>query len=270
MTDKTSTLKEKLKKGEKVAGPWCIIPSATIIEIIAQSGIDFVIVDMEHGAHSFEGLENMLRAAECRGCGTLVRVARNNESDILHALDLGADGVIIPHIQTRSDAEKAIGYTKYYPLGSRGFSPFTRAGGYSRNFSPQFSSIQNDRTILCLILEGSEGIENLDDILSINNIGNAIDIIYIGAYDLSQALGVPGQVDHPLVRNTLSQCIRKINERGVASGGYVAKNLDDLRWMSEMGMQFITLLPDCTIIYHAFESYQKAFHEISKSIKRGK
>ncbi|MCX6692464.1 MAG: aldolase/citrate lyase family protein [Methanoregula sp.] len=153
-------LKIRLKNGEIVAGPWCVIPSATVTDIIAKTGTDFVIIDMEHGAHSFESVENMIRAAENEGCSALVRVAKNDEDHILHALDIGAGGVIIPHIQSRKDAEAAVSAAKYHPLGSRGFSPYTRAGGYSRHNIEKHCSIQNDKTIVCLILEGKDGIEN--------------------------------------------------------------------------------------------------------------
>jgi 4-hydroxy-2-oxoheptanedioate aldolase len=196
----------------------------------------------------------MVRAAECNGCTPLVRVQKNCEEDILQALDLGAAGVFIPHIQSVNDVKKAIEYAKYFPLGSRGFSPYTRAGGYNLHNVKDHTRVQNDKTIVGLILEGKEGIENLDKILKIRGLKETIDIIYIGAYDLSQALGLPGQVDHPEVIARLKDGISKIKKAGIAAGGYVAKSKDDMHWMTDMGMQFITLLPDVTIIYHAFES----------------
>lgn len=253
------SFKSRIKDGETVCGPWCVLPSPAVIDIIGKAGADFVILDMEHGAHDLQTIEGMLRAAECTGCAALVRVPGNDEAAILHVLDLGAMGVIVPHIQSAGDAVKAIAYTKYHPLGSRGFSPYTRAGGYSRHNVAGHTREQNERTVLCLILEGKEGIENLDGILALPGLSDAVDIIYIGAYDLSQALGIPGQVDHPEVRKYLQQSIRKINSAGIAAGGYVAKTGEDMRWMMEMGMQFITLLPDVTIIYHAFESQVKDF-----------
>jgi 4-hydroxy-2-oxoheptanedioate aldolase len=261
-------LKTRLKRGEIVVGPWCIIPSPTITDIVGRTGLDFVIIDLEHGAHAYEEIENMVRAAENNSCSPLIRVAKNDEDHILHALDLGAEGVIIPHIQSRADAEAAISAAKYYPLGSRGFSPYTRAGGYSRDNIEKHSQIQNEKTVICLILEGKEGIKNLDEILSIKNIDKTVDLIYIGAYDLSQALGIPGQVNHPRVRKSLEQSINKIRRRGIATGGYVAKNASDMTWMCTIGMQFITLLPDVTIIYHAFESSYLDFGNVLKTMKR--
>jgi 4-hydroxy-2-oxoheptanedioate aldolase len=259
-----SSLKSRIKAGEVICGPWCVFPSPALTDIIARAGADFVILDMEHGAHDLQTIEGMLRAAENSGCASLVRVPGNDEAEILHVLDLGADGVIIPHIQSAGDAKKAIAHAKYHPLGSRGFSPYTRAGGYSLYNIADHTKIQNERTIIGLILEGREGIDNLDRILALPGIMDSIDIIYIGAYDLSQALGVPGQVDHPEVKEHLQNSIRKINAANIAAGGYVAKTRDDMRWMIAMGMQFITILPDVTIIYHAFESQFSDFDAVKK------
>ena len=94
-----------------------------------------------------------------------------------------------------------------------------------------------------------------------------MDVIYIGAYDLSQAVGFPGQVDHPEVKKHLEASVKKIMERGIAAGGYVAKNADDMQWMCDIGMQFITLLPDCTVLFHAFESLCQDFRRIKSSLK---
>jgi len=255
-------LKKRLKNGEAIIGPWCVIPSSSVMNIIASSGVDFVIIDMEHGPHSFEPADNMIRAAQVEDCAPLIRVARNDEALILNALDIGAEGVLIPHIECRADAEAAISYAKYYPLGNRGFSPFTRAGGYSLHNVATHSGTQNDRTMVFLILEGKDGIANLDDILSIENIGDKVDVIYIGAYDLSQAIGLPGQVDHPEVLKQLEVCIGKIRRQGISAGSYVAKNDTDIAWMFAMGMQFITLMPDCTAMFHAFESFYNDFNKV--------
>jgi 4-hydroxy-2-oxoheptanedioate aldolase len=252
---KAYELKKALKKGKVIYGPWCTIPSASVINIIASTGVDFVIIDMEHGAHTFETVEQMIRAAEVENCSPFVRVARNDESLVLNALDLGAHGVVIPHIELTSDAKMAVASAKYYPMGTRGFSPFTRAGGYSKDNVRIHAESQNEETLVILILEGKESIDRLEDVLAMEYAAEGIDVIYVGAYDLSQALGLPGQVDHPEVRKRLEISIKKIRKAGIAAGGYVAKNVEDIRWMKEMGMQLITLLPDCTIFFHAFEAF---------------
>lgn len=244
-------IKERLAAGEVVSGPWCVLPSPEVIHVLARAGADFVIIDMEHGPMSFETAAGMIRAAEAAGAAPLVRVPGNSEEAILHALDAGAHGVIIPHVGSREEAEAAIARAKYHPLGSRGFSPFTPAGGYSLAGVADHAAVQNARTLVGLILEGREGIEALDEILAIPGLGEKVDLIYIGAYDLSQALGHPGQVDHPDVRRRMQECMERIGKAGIAGGGYVAKDGKDVEWMVASGMQFVTLLPDCTLLFHA-------------------
>ena len=267
MKAKKSNMKRTLKQGKVVIGTWCTIPSASVINVIAAAGLDFVIIDMEHGPHSFQTVEDMIRAAEIEDCTPLVRTAKNDGALILNALDIGAHGVVIPHIESRVDVELAISHVKYYPLGNRGFSPFTRAGSYSLYNVQNHSEVENEQTLLLLVLEGKKGIENLDNILNIENIKDKVDVIYIGAYDLSQAIGFPGQVDHPEVKKNLEISITKIRDHGIAAGGYVAKNSTDILWMYNMGMQFITLLPDCTILFHAFESLYNDSNEITSCLK---
>lgn len=257
--ERSKNFKKMLKSGKVLYGPWCVIPSASVINVIASTGVDFVIIDMEHGSHTFETVEDMVRAAETEGCAPIVRVAKNDEALILNALDVGASGVIVPHIESKKDAERAISYAKYHPLGTRGFSPYTRAGRYSLLNVEDHARKQNEETAVILLLEGRQGVENLSNILAIKNIKDKIDAIYIGVYDLSQAFGFPGQVDHPEVREKLSISIRQIREKGIAAGGYVAKDDSDIEWMAKIGMQFITLMPDCTILYHAFESIYRQF-----------
>lgn len=256
------SLKKRLRNGGVALGTWCTIASPTVINVIAKTGLDFVIIDMEHGPHGFQTVEDMTRAAEVENCTPLVRVAKNEEALILNALDIGACGVIVPHIESKKDAESAIESAKYFPVGNRGFSPFTRAGGYSLHNVQSHSKIQNERTMIILLLEGKEGIANLDSILEIPEVHNKVDVIYIGAYDLSQAVGFPGQVDHPEVRKHMEDSIKKIKALGIAAGGYVAKNREDMTWMCQMGMQFITLLPDCAVLFHAFERFYNDFSSV--------
>lgn len=254
-------LKQRLKKGEVVAGAWCELPSSAVMNAIASTGLDFVIIDMEHGPIGIETAGDMIRAAEVENCSPLVRVSGNDESLILSALDLDAYGVVVPHIESAADAEYAITSAKYFPLGKRGFSPFTRAGRYSLKNVAGHSGLQNAETIVVLMLEGKEGIESLDKILSIDNVNSKVDVIYVGAYDLSQALGKPGQIDHPEVMKALESSVGKIRKKGIAAGGYVAKNEDDIKWMCGMGMQFITLLPDCGMMFNGYSALMEGFRK---------
>lgn len=255
---KQNILKKKLENGKTVLGLWCILPSAAVTNVIASSGMDFIIIDMEHGPIGFETAEEMVRAADSENCGSIIRLGHKDEEMILKALDIGVHGVLVAHVENQEDAKDVINYTKYHPLGTRGFSPYTRAGGYGPTDIEHHAQRENDQTLTGVILEGKSGIENIDQILELEH----LDLIYIGAYDLSQSLGIPGSVQHPLVKSTMEKAIRKTRDAGIAAGGYVAKNSEDIRWMVDMGMQFITVLPDVTLISNACRTMADEFRSI--------
>ena len=192
---KKNELKRRLKKGEITLGTWGDIPSSSVVNILGASGLDFVIIDMEHGPFSIETAEDCVRAAESEGCTPIIRVAKNDEAYIVSALDIGAHGIIVPHVETVKDAENAISHIKYHPIGHRGFTPYTRAGGYSKDNLETHAKKENEETMTILIIEGVQGIKNLDKIIA----NKHVDVIYIGQYDLSQAVGMPGKVNHPKV-----------------------------------------------------------------------
>ncbi len=253
-----SLLKQRLQKGECVFGIWCVIPSGPVMNIIASAGFDFVIVDMEHGPAGFETAEEMVRAAQSEGISPLVRIGQINEEYILKALDMGAEGILTAHVGSKEEACEVVAFAKYHPDGKRGFSPYTRAGGYSGGDIVQHAGLQNDRTVTGVIVEGASGIANFEDILSAPN----LDLVYVGAYDISQALGMPGQVGHPRVRQAMEECTAKARSKGVAAGGYVAKNVADIQWMIGVGMQFITYLPDCSVFHNACKAAVGEFKSV--------
>ena len=254
-------MKQKLKKGKVLFGPWCVIPSSPLINIIANTGVDFVIIDMEHSVISFETAEEMVRAAHSEGINTIIRQGTINEESILKSLDMGSDGILIAHVENAKDAQEVVALSKYYPKGRRGFSPYTRAGKYSggKNITDHARN-QNEDTIVGVILEGSKGIENIDKILEVED----IDLVYIGAYDLSQALRIPGDVNNSIIKKYMEECVVKIKQKGIAPGGFVAKNKEDMCWMVDIGMQFITYLPDCTAIHGVFTSAVDDFKSVLK------
>ena len=254
----SSSLKNRLRNGDAVFGLWCVIPSASAMNIIASAGFDFVIIDLEHGPAFFETAEDMVRAAHSEGVSAIVRLGQVNEEYILKALDIGAEGVVAAHVSRHRDAQEVVDLAKYHPEGKRGFSPYTRAGRYSGGNIAEHAREQNERTIVGVLVEGKEGIENLPEIVSTPG----LDLVYIGAYDLSQAMGMPGEVGHPKVKEALKGSIQTIRSAGVSAGGYVAKNADDIRWMVGLGMQFITYLPDCAIFHRACMAAVSEFNSV--------
>ncbi len=255
----TTSLKHRLAAGEAVFGPWCALPTGAAMNVTASAGFDFVIIDLEHGPAGFETAEEMIRAAQSEGVSPLVRLGRIDEATILRALDLGADGVLVARVESAHDAVEAVALSKYHPVGRRGFSPYTRAGGYSGASMRAHADRQNSRTLVGAILEGRRGIDNLDAVLRTEH----LDLVYIGAYDLSQAMAMPGHVDDPRVRHELESCVRKIRDAGLTAGGFVARDRDDIQWMINIGMQFITYLPDCAVLHRAMRDAVDEFRQVT-------
>lgn len=236
-------LKKKLDDGEIVLGTWMVIPSPTLTDILSMSGLDFIIIDREHGPISFETAENMVRAAENASCTPLLRVSANTESEILRGLEIGSHGIVIPHVNTREEAEACISRVKYSPIGSRGVSAYTRSSGYYAVGDKERTQLANDNTIVTVIIESNEGINNIDQIAALDN----IDIIYIGTYDLSQSLGCIDDLKNPKLLKAIEDTVKVIRDNG-KHAGVLAQSGEDVRQWVNMGIQFIPYHVDCGLI----------------------
>ena len=173
-------LKQKLKNGEVALGPFVNLASGALIEIAAYAGFDFVILDTEHGPLDIPSVEDLCRTAQGVDITPVVRVRENDPAQILRALDIGAGGVQVPQICKGSDAEAVVHAAKYAPLGMRGVSPYTRAARYFSE-GPKIFERLNAESMILVHVEGVEGLENLDEIVSVPG----LDVIFLGPYDLS-------------------------------------------------------------------------------------
>jgi len=253
---KNNFLKQKLEKGIPVIGTWSIIPSETTIDIISSTEIDFIIIDAEHGPISFEKAQTMCSICESNNVSPVMRIGSIDESNILRALDIGIHCLQIPNVKSVEDVERIINYSKYPPLGRRGFSPFTRAGNYSINNASKLSKNANNNTLLAINIEGAEAIRNIDSILEIDG----LDIIFIGLYDISNYLGIPGQVNSKKVEKLLSEITNKINDKNKIAGT-ITTNKDDIKKYLNMGLKYIVHLVDCEILKSSYTNYINYFHE---------
>jgi 4-hydroxy-2-oxoheptanedioate aldolase len=253
---KNNFLKQKLEKGIPVIGTWSIIPSETTIDIISSTEIDFIIIDAEHGPISFEKAQTMCSICESNNVSPVMRIGSIDESNILRALDIGIHCLQIPNVKSVEDVERIINYSKYPPLGRRGFSPFTRAGNYSINNASKLSKNANNNTLLAINIEGAEAIRNIDSILEIDG----LDIIFIGLYDISNYLGIPGEVNSKKVEKLLSEITNKINDKNKIAGT-ITTNKDDIKKYLNMGLKYIVHLVDCEILKSSYTNYINYFHE---------
>jgi 4-hydroxy-2-oxoheptanedioate aldolase len=206
-----SKLKELLNSSKFLLGTWSQSASPEMLEIIGYSDFDFTIIDTEHGYFGLETAENLVRTAEAAGIVPIVRVAVNEPHLIMKALDIGAQGVVVPQITSKEEAEKAISSARYYPQGSRGACPCIRAGKHLISEWDRYSTKANQDAVVIILVEGADGMKNIREIISTDG----LDAVMLGPFDLSVALGVGGQLDHPKVTNFMLEVMELCKKHNV-------------------------------------------------------
>jgi 4-hydroxy-2-oxoheptanedioate aldolase len=191
-----------------------------------------------------------------------MRVAGIIEADILKALDIGVHCLHIPNIRNKEDAEESIALVKYPPLGKRGFSPFTRAGNYSIEHAKKLTKAANESVLLAVHVESEDAINNIEAILSIKE----LDIIFIGLFDISKSLGIPGDVNNPKVMDILQKTVKKISHANKYPGTIV-NNPGQLKMFIDYGMRYITYSVDCDVINASYKQIRENFRGLSNKIR---
>jgi 4-hydroxy-2-oxoheptanedioate aldolase len=250
----SSPLKQKIQSGRAVMGTWCIVANPVNAEIGALAGLDFQIFDLEHGAFDLGTLGNAIRACEGAGGTPLVRVPDLSPAIFQSVLDLGAHGVIVPRIANAKDAARAVQFAKYSPLGSRGYNPFTRAAQYAAPSSNQEGKLHNDYTLVSVIIENEEAYADLANILAIPQ----IDVVYLGIYDMSLALGCDGNTQDKRVTTFVEDAARKIIAGGKQVGMMVRSEAEIAQALG-LGARFLVYGVDSHILYRAFHDAVGAF-----------
>jgi len=243
---KKNYLKDALKNGKTVLGPFLKLTDPAVVEVMGFAGFDFVIIDQEHGPISIQNTQNMIRAAESVGITPVVRVNKNEETSILRTLDIGAQGIQIPQINNKENAINAVKSVKYSPQGDRGVCRYVRAANYSSMDKYKYFEYANQETIIISHIEGVEGINNLEEILSVPE----LDVIFIGPYDLSQSLGIPGKVNDPLVIEKMKEVIKKCKKRNIAVGTF-ADDTETAKFWISLGVQYMSFSVDVGILFEA-------------------
>lgn len=253
-------LKEKLNAGKTVIGTWSVIPSPIVADILAESGLDFIIIDREHGPVNFETAQSMAMACESRGVSPLIRVGGPEGPEILRALETGAHGLHVPNIHNVQNFEDLIAFSKYPPVGQRGFSPFTRAAGYSHLNSKKMQAAANKATLLAVHIEDPASSEMLEAILE----SAEADVFFVGLFDLSKALGVPGQIEHVRVQKVFRKIVEKIRRAHKVPGTIVTSEAQ-LKKMLSHGVRYITYSADCEMFLRGYQSVQHEFKKFKPS-----
>ncbi len=228
--------KAKLKAGETVFGCFVRYPDPGLIEFLGYQGWDFLVFDAEHGTVEPRDCENMTRAAELRGVTPIIRVTTNWQPIILRFLDTGAQGLLVPWVQSAAEAEAAVRSVKYQPQGIRGLAG-VRAADYGQTRSlGEYVEQANAETLVVLQIETVQAIEQLPEILQVEG----IDVIFIGPSDLSQSLGLPGQAQHPTVQAAMQRIADCVAPTDVALG-LMVRSVESAREWRKKGARYIAI-----------------------------
>ena len=232
--------KQKIRDGKIAMGAWMTYHSPETVEIVAAMGFDFVTLDLEHEPFSEPAVVESIRAAETFGLTPIVRVP--NDADlILRLLNAGAQGVHVPRINTRQDAQAVVEASRFHPQGRRSFYAVGRSGNYGIGITEEEYAVgANRETLVILQVEEEEGVRNIDEILSVAN----VDAIQVGPKDLWQSMGMP---ERSVVRDVVERVLGQVAEAERWGSMVIRLDASDARDQIQrgeaLGVKMVTVSP---------------------------
>ncbi len=245
------SFRQRLRDGEVLLGQMVLeMFTPGIGPMLAASGLDFVIFDMEHGRCDITLLAEMV--ASCRGCGIvpLARVPDVAYAPLSRALDVGARGVMVPRVETRAQAEDIVSQLRYAPAGRRGVALGVAHDLYCAG-APEFFAQANEETCVIVMVETVKAFENLDAIVSVPG----IDIVWVGHYDLTVSMGIPTEFDHPRCMAAMDALLAACKKHGVAPGFLPGSPEAAAYWIGR-GFRAISLSTDVFVYLDAMRSFR--------------
>ncbi|HEB7534390.1 TPA: 2,4-dihydroxyhept-2-ene-1,7-dioic acid aldolase [Campylobacter coli] len=252
-------LKEKLKNNQLSIGSWISIGHACIVEVMADAGFEWLVIDFEHTSMNYETVQNLIIVIQSKNIKALVRVSKNEEVIIKKVLDMGADGIIVPMIKSKADAIKAVEFAKYPPIGKRGVGLF-RAQGYGSKFE-EYKKWVDDNLIIIAQIEHYEAVENIEEIIKTEG----IDGVIIGPYDLSGSLGFPGEYHRIEVKEAIARVLKCCKKYNIPSGFHVIET--DPKKLQERIHEGCTFLAYSLDFLFLSDSARKGMELIKKELK---
>ncbi len=239
-------LRHRLQRGELCIGTWIQIGHPAVAEVLANAGFDWIAADCEHTDIDVTPFADLARAMHGRGPVPLVRVRENDTLAIRQVLDMGAEGVIVPLVNSAAEAARAVKAAKFPPAGVRGYS-FSRMNNWGVDFD-WYAANANDRTLVIVMIESRDGVAHIDDILAVDG----VDGVFIGPYDLSGSYGIPGQTDAPVITEACTRVVAACRAAGKAAGLHIVKPTPDsiARAIAD-GFTFIALGVDTVFLNDA-------------------
>jgi 4-hydroxy-2-oxoheptanedioate aldolase len=231
-------------------GPFVRIARPEIIELLAIAGFDFAIVDLEHGFTSPNEVYPLLLAAEAHNIKLIARLPGLDEQYTKWLLDMGVHGIQVPHVSTTDEARKVLRQSKFAPEGERGLCRFVRAARYSNLSKEEYINTANNKALVIIQIEGLAGARNINEIAALEG----IDVIFVGPYDLSQSLGVPGQIWHESVVTEAKKIIKTCRDMDVEVGIFT-DTVEGIKFWKGLGVKYISYKIDVSLILDLTKSH---------------
>lgn len=235
-------LKQRLHDGEVLIGTFLSLGNAITTEIVANAGFDWVVIDLEHGIGSESDVAHQLLGIKGGNVASIIRVESIQKQRIHRVLDLGANGIMCPQISNAEEAATAIRAMRYPPDGNRGVAKMTRATRYGEDFDVYRKSLK-ESLIGIIQIETTASLQYLDEIALIDG----VDVLFIGPSDLSMAMGIFGQLDHPqfvAAVNLIVSAAKKANKQV----GILLPTPKDIKKYIDMGIHFIACGTDASFL----------------------
>ena len=253
MNKHSISFKKRIANGETLYGIFCSVASPINVEQLALAGYNFIIIDLEHTLFSTSQVETMILAARSMSLDMFVRVPLNANHLVLPLLDAGVTGIVFPRIENAQQAQEAVNYCHYMPLGQRGLNS-TRLNRYGIDDLASFVEQAANETIVVAMIESLEGLEQLDEILKVEG----IDIILEGAADLSQSLGMPWQTSHPQLKEKVQEMYMKTKDSPKAFCA-IPRKPEDITYWIQRAVNLFVLGDDRSIVRKAHQNHINSF-----------
>ncbi|MFQ6548187.1 HpcH/HpaI aldolase family protein [Aestuariibius sp. 2305UL40-4] len=238
-------LKFALARGDVQHGLWLALASASVAELAGGAGLDWCLIDAEHGPNTLTTIQAQLQALAAQNCPAVVRVPAGDEWILKQVLDLGCQSVLVPLVHSAEEARAAASAVRYPPQGARGMgAALARASDYSR--ITDYVATANDQICLLVQAESAAAIEAIDDIAAVDG----VDGVFIGPADLSADMGYPGRPDAPEVERAIDHAITRITAAGKAAG-IITFDPNRFAEYREKGVTFLGVGGDATILSDA-------------------
>ena len=245
-------LLKRFRAGETLYGPFAELDNPNVVEMFGLAGFDFVIIDCEHGPGGSDLALELLRAADCRGLPAIVRAPNAMPSTILKFLDIGSDGIMAPLVHSPETARQTAEAARYHPRGKRGFATM-RAADWGFADVPTHIARTNSKVFVMVQAESVEAIDNIEEIAAVEG----VDSVFVGTFDLSQSMGIPGQVTDARMTAAVKKAVKAVRGAGKVPGIY-AGNVEIARRYAAMGFQLIAFSSDVGLMVNACRTAVKA------------